>query len=268
MVSLFSLYSYPTSSSCCLEVPPAFKTPPPLCPLVPPPFCFLFSGWLLQRLSLRHRHLSSSQRSAPSCPLTPPLQFATCLPAGCNVTPDTVPPPLVVLLLLCLCLAIGCCIVSTSPPGCLLFTGRLSCCILLCCLHLASPFIAPPSHMFILDPPPSFAPAGCRVASHCAASAPRLLVNTAASQRTTASPCAGNSTSSSPHVCPSWLPPCPGVSRVSEVARILQDPFSDCTNLQCASFEIPRRNTNSHLRQAWCTPGHTGAQPVYARHKI
>jgi hypothetical protein len=63
-------------------------------------------------------------------------------------------------------------LLSTSPPRCLLFTGRLSCRISLC-RHLASPFVMPLPHMSILYPPPSFALAGCCVASCCAASTSR-----------------------------------------------------------------------------------------------
>ncbi len=60
------------------------------------------SGWLSQRLTSCRRHLSSSWRSAASCPLTPPLPFASCmpplpfasfLPAGCRVAPVVAPPP-------------------------------------------------------------------------------------------------------------------------------------------------------------------------------
>ena len=36
---------------------------------------------------------ASSRCSAASCPLTPPLPFASCLPAGCCVTPVVAPLP-------------------------------------------------------------------------------------------------------------------------------------------------------------------------------
>ncbi len=59
------------------------------------------SGWLLQSLTSRCRRLSSSLRSAASCPLMPPLPFASCtpplfascLPASCHVAPVVAPPP-------------------------------------------------------------------------------------------------------------------------------------------------------------------------------
>ncbi len=79
---------------------------------------------------------------------------------------------------------------------------------MLCHLHLVSPFVAPPPHVSILDPPPSFAPASCCISSHCTASAPCPLVNTAPSQCATASRHARNSTSHLPLVCPDWLPHC------------------------------------------------------------
>ncbi len=133
------------------------------------------------------------------CPLMPPLQFASCLPAGCRVDPVVVPlPPFVLLTRRRL--------LSTSPPGCLLFSGWLSCRISLRRLHLASPFVVPPPHVSIIDPLPSSAPAGCCIASCCATSASCPLVNTAASWRTAASRHAGNSTSRLPLVRHDWLP--------------------------------------------------------------
>jgi hypothetical protein len=125
-------------------------------------------------LSCCHR-LMSSLCSAASCPLTPPLQFASCLPAGCRVAPVVMLPPPLVL--------------STF-----LFASWLSCHILLHRLHLASPFFVPPSHVSILYPLLSFTPAGCSVASCCTASASRPLVNTTAYQPATTSRCSGNST--------------------------------------------------------------------------
>ena len=41
---------------------------------------------MLRRLSLRRCRLLSYRHSAASCPLTHPLPFASCLPAGCRVT--------------------------------------------------------------------------------------------------------------------------------------------------------------------------------------
>jgi hypothetical protein len=64
------------------------------------------------------------------------------------------------------------------------------------------PYVAPPPHVSILYPLPSFALAGCHVASCSATSASHPLVNTAASRR------AGNSTSRLPLVRPNWLPHC------------------------------------------------------------
>ncbi len=130
----------------------------------------------------------------------PPLQFASCLPAGCCVALVVMPPPPLILLMLCLCLAACRLRLSTSPPGCHLFASWLSCRISLRHLHLASPFVAPPPHMSILDPLLSFAPAGCCIASHCAASASHPLVNTTASQHAAASRYSGNSTSHLPLV--------------------------------------------------------------------
>jgi hypothetical protein len=66
-------------------------------------------------------------------------------------------------------LVMRCRLLSTSPPGCLLFAGWLSCCISLHRDHLMSPFVMPPPHVSILYPPPSFALAGCHVESRCAA---------------------------------------------------------------------------------------------------
>ncbi len=101
-----------------------------------------------------------------------------------------------------------CRLLSTSPPSCLLFAGWLSFCILLCRLHLGSPFVVPPPHVSILYPPPSFTPAGCCVASHHAASPSHPLNNMAASQCATTSHCTSSSTLYLPLVCPNWLPRC------------------------------------------------------------
>ena len=60
------------------------------------------SGWLSQRLTSCRCCLSSSWCSAASCPLMPPLpfascmpplQFASCLPAGCHVALVVASPP-------------------------------------------------------------------------------------------------------------------------------------------------------------------------------
>ena len=151
---------------------------------------------------------SYASHHAP-CPPTPLPPFASCSTgAGCHITPVVVLPPPLVLSTRGLRLGTCHCLFSTSPPGCLLFAGWLSCCILSLRLHLVSPFVPPPPHMSILDPPPSFAPAGCCVASCRAASTSRPLVNTTASQRAAASRRAGNSTSRLPFVCPNWLLRC------------------------------------------------------------
>jgi hypothetical protein len=178
----------------------------------------MFAGWLLQCLLYCCCRLLSSQRPTASCPLTPPFQFASCLPASCCLAPFVVLLPPLVLLMRRLHLMMCHRLLSTSPPGCLLFAGWLLCRIFLCCLHLASSFVAPLPHMSILDPPPS-----------CASSASHPLVNTAPSQHAAALHCTGNSTSCSPLVHHNWLPHFPGVSQVSAVAKILQNPFSDCT---------------------------------------
>jgi len=62
------------------------------------------SSWLLRCLMSCRRCLLSSWRSAASCPLVPPLLFASCaptlplpyafcLPAGCRIAPVVAPPP-------------------------------------------------------------------------------------------------------------------------------------------------------------------------------
>jgi hypothetical protein len=61
------------------------------------------------------------------------------------------PPPPLDLLMRCLRLTARRHLLSTSPPGCLLFAGWLSCRIL-SRRHLASPFVAPPSQVSILYP--------------------------------------------------------------------------------------------------------------------
>jgi hypothetical protein len=76
----------------------------------------------------------------------------------------------------------------------------------------------PPPHVSIFDPPPSFVPAGCHVVSHGAASISCPLVNTPASQRTTASHPTGDSTSRLPLVCLNWLPRCTSPPPLPRVA--------------------------------------------------
>jgi hypothetical protein len=142
----------------------------------------------------------------PTADASPP--FASCSPAGCCIAPVVAPPPPLVLLTHRLRLVTRRRLLSTSPPGCLLFAGWLSCCILSCRLHLASPFVAPPPHVSILDLLPSFALAGCCVASCSIASTSRPLVNTTAPQQATASCYASNSTCCLPLVRPNWLPRC------------------------------------------------------------
>jgi hypothetical protein len=107
-----------------------------------------------------------------------------------------------------LCLLMRCRLLSISPPHCHLFAGWLSCCNMMHCLHLASPFAVPLPHVSILYLPPSFAPAdcGCCVASRHAASTYCPLINTTVSQGATTLRCADNSTSRSPLVLPDWLP--------------------------------------------------------------
>jgi hypothetical protein len=169
-----------TSTSCCLEAPPAFKTLLPLCPLATPPLLPLIC-WLvvatplivllppLVLLMLRHLFADASS------PVW--LLFASWLLHH----PVVMTPPHFILSTRRLCLATHCHLLSTSPPVCLLFAGWFSCCILSCRLHLASPFAGLLPHVSTLVLPPSFAPAGCCIASHGAASASCPLVNTAAS---------------------------------------------------------------------------------------
>jgi hypothetical protein len=108
--------------------------------------------------------------------------------AHCHVAPVVVVLPFPLDLLMCrLHLVTHRRLLSTSPPGCISFAGLLSCCISSRC-HLASPFVAPPPHVSILYPPPSFALASCCVTSCRAASASRPLVNTATFRRATTSP--------------------------------------------------------------------------------
>ncbi len=83
-----------------------------------PPVCHLFASWL------------------PCCP-------CCCIAASSHL----------LMHRLCLHLATCHCLLSTSPPSSLSFAGWLSCCILLRCLHLTSPFVVPPPHVSILDPP-------------------------------------------------------------------------------------------------------------------
>jgi hypothetical protein len=116
----------------------------------------------------------------------------------------------------CFCLVTCHHFLSTSSPGCLLFSGRLSCCILLRHLHLASPFIALLPQVSILNPPPSFAPAGCCVASHHTATTSHPLINTASSQ----------------HAVTSWLMRC----------------LSSCCHFQTS------RISTSHCGIASCCP--------------
>ncbi len=63
-------------------------------------------------------HSLSSQRSTASCLQTPPLPLASCLPAGCHVTPVVTPPPPLVLSARCLRL-------SSSQHAACLTTSRL-----------------------------------------------------------------------------------------------------------------------------------------------
>jgi hypothetical protein len=103
----------------------------------------------------------------------------------------------------CLCLATRHCLFSTSPPGCLSFAGWLSCCILSRYLHLMSPLIAPPPHVSILNPPPSFALAGCCIASCRTASTSCPLINLPLD-----TPLPNIVPVTPPPVCPDWLPCC------------------------------------------------------------
>jgi hypothetical protein len=133
--------------------------------------------------------------SATSCPLMPPLQFDSCLLAGCCVAP---------VLHRCLFLSSQRANSASqrAATSCLLFAELLSCCIFLRCLHLMSPFVALPPHLSIFNLLPSFAPAGCCVTSCRAAYASCPLINAAASCHTS------NSTSRLPLACPDWLPYC------------------------------------------------------------
>ena len=71
------------------------------------------SNWLSRHLPLCHRRLSSSQHPAASCPLTPPLLFASCSPAGCGIaTGVALPPPLVA----CISIVMGKC-AAGAPIG-------------------------------------------------------------------------------------------------------------------------------------------------------
>ncbi len=154
------------------------------------------------------RHISHLVLS--QSPKYPHYLYHVLTLAGCHVAPVVVPPPPLNLLMSCLRLAI-CChlfLLSTPPPGCLLFAGRLPCLILLYCLQLASPLIVLPPHLSILNPLPLFAMAGCCIASCCAASASCPLINTATSQWAAALRCARNPTFSLPLVCLNWLPCC------------------------------------------------------------
>jgi hypothetical protein len=127
------------------------------------PFCLSFAGWLLQCLSLHCLCLLSFSFLRCTLLLMPPLQFASCSPVGCRIATVVVPPPPLVLSTRLLRLAMCRLLLPTSPPGYLSFSRWLSCCILLCRLHLASPFFAPPPHVSIIHPLPSFTPAGCCV---------------------------------------------------------------------------------------------------------
>ncbi len=192
------------------QAPPAFTTPPPLCPLAPPPLlppiCRLVVATPLVAppmtlvLSMLQRTLSTD--ASPPAPVC--LLFASC----CHVALVVMPPPPLVLSMHRLCLATRHCLLSTYPPGCLLFAIWLSCCISLHRLYLFSPFVAPPPHMSILHPPPSFTPAGCCLASCRAAFASCPLINSAASLRPAASHCPSNSTSRLLLICPDWLLHC------------------------------------------------------------
>ena len=126
---------------------------------------------------MRRRRLSSYRHSAASCPLTPPLPFASCLPAGCRVAASVSQ----------LCLAD------------LLFANWLSHCPCCCAAAASCPLVVPPtprdsgtsalqrststSHrattscpLAPLLPFPSCSPAGCHVTS-CHAAASRSCVH-------------------------------------------------------------------------------------------
>ncbi len=74
-----------------------------------------------------------SQWSTASCLQTPPLPLASCLPAGCCVTPVVALPPPLVLLACCLCLS------SSQHAACL----ATSCLRLATCRRLLSAGTSP-----------------------------------------------------------------------------------------------------------------------------
>jgi hypothetical protein len=132
-----------TSTSHCFELPPAFKTPPPLVrwclwlivtmPLIMP--------LLLLILSTIH-HLLSANASPP---------VASCSPAGCHVTPVVAPPLPLVLLTCRLCL-------SSSPHTA--FASRRAASAL---RHAAASCLLAPLLLFA-----SLLPAGSHISSRCA----------------------------------------------------------------------------------------------------
>ncbi len=152
---------------------------------------------MLQCLSLRRRRLTSYQCSTASCPLTPPLPFASCLPAGCCVAASASQLSLADLLFAswlsrcpcCRAAAASCPLVTPPTPhdsgisasqrststshratsSCPLtpllpfpFRSPAGC-------HVTSHHAAASRSCVHPRPPPSCALAGCPVASHCAA---------------------------------------------------------------------------------------------------
>ncbi len=86
-----------------------------------------------RRLSSQCCRFLSSQRSTASCLQTPLLPLASCLPAGCRVTPVVTLPPPLVLSACCLCLS------SSRHAACL----AISCLRLATCCRLLSPGTSP-----------------------------------------------------------------------------------------------------------------------------
>jgi hypothetical protein len=162
-------------------------------------------------LSLLHRLLSADV-SPPVC-----LLFASWLLRF----PCVAPPPPLVLSTCCLCLAtrhhlfpLVCRLVDMShlvapPPPCITYCH------------------APP-HLSIFNPLPSFTPAGSCVASCCAASASRPLINAAASRH------AGNSTSCSPLAWPRLVAALPLVAPQPHIHQLVL-PFTStyCRSCSC-----------------------------------
>ena len=167
---------------------------------------------------MRRRHLSSYRRSAASCALTPPLPFASCLPAGCCVAASA----------------------SQLSLADLLFASWLSRC--LCCRAAAAscPLLAPPMPHDIgtsalrrstsasrraatscplapLLPFTSRLPAGCHVTSrHATAPCSRVHPRPPPSRALPSCPVTSrwlpmsrrHLTSLLPLICPNWLPVC------------------------------------------------------------